>query len=209
MGVACAVIVLAGVVHGKLTQRWGPGGQLEKAAATLASFPESFGDWRLEDSSPMEPAVVEMLQCADYVNNAYMNSRTGEVVRVALIVGPSGPTAVHTPEICYSSRAYEIIEEAQRNEFAVDGVKHAFWGVRFKSSSPGGAGLKVYYAWTADQAWRASEAPRYEYAGAPYLWKIQIAGAMGAADDSPSNDPCRRFIEDLLRDGWKPQAADS
>ena len=50
-----------------------------------------------------------------------------------MIAGPAGPISVHTPEICYSSRAYSIQEP--RVQTAVsdkNGRTHSFWSVSFR-----------------------------------------------------------------------------
>lgn len=204
--VAAGVLLIAigGGVHGRMTQRWGEPADLVAATQVLDQFPESFGDWRLQDSAAMDANVTETLQCAGYINRTYLNASTSEVVRVAIIVGPPGPTAVHTPEICYSSRSYTIDQEASEKTIEGPDGENTFWAVRFRSNEPGGGELYVYYAWTADGVWHASKAPRYEYGGAPYLFKIQLAGQPPLVGKTTGDDLCARFLNDLTQSGWSP-----
>lgn len=198
-------IIAGGWAHGKMTQRWGPPSDLVKAATALQSFPAEFAEWRLQDSTPMDQQVVETLDCAGYINRTYRNLGTSEVVRIAVLVGPPGPTAVHTPEICYSSRTYKIEEAAKKQPIFSGKSEHAFWKVQFRSEKPGGGTLWVHYAWTVDGAWQASDAPRYAFGGAPYLYKLQVAGEPLIAGKEGSNDPCQTFLNDLMQSGWNLQ----
>ena len=205
----CAVagliaVVVGGVVHGKLTQRWGPGNDLVLAAAALDSFPDAFGPWRLHDSAEMSDRVVEMLQCAGHVNRTYVNLDTAEQVNVAVIVGPPGPIAVHTPEICYSSRTYKIDEAAKKMTLSQQDAGHSFWLTKFRSKQPGGENLYVGYAWTTDGIWHASDSPRYEYGGKPFLFKIQLAGSPLRSSEKLSDDLISRFLDALLQTSWRP-----
>src|SRR5262245_53263400 len=110
MTVGVGITVATGFVHGRLTQRWGPPLDLEGASRNLEALPTTIGDWQLVREDPMPEAILQMLSCAGHVNRQYVNRHTGNTVSIAIIVGPPGPTAVHTPEICYSSRAYSIQE---------------------------------------------------------------------------------------------------
>ena len=88
----------SGVLYGKYSQRWGPPADLTGAAAQLEKLPRQLGNWKLAEERPMEDSTVEMLECAGYVNRRYVNQQSGQTVNLAIIVGPAGPTAVHTPE---------------------------------------------------------------------------------------------------------------
>ncbi len=196
-------VALGGLVHGRLSHRWGEPADLVAAAELLNDFPEQFGDWRLATKESMDDSVVETLQCAGYLSRAYTNSATAESVRVAVIVGPPGPTAVHTPEICYSSRTYNLEKRPESEKIGNEQDGDTFWSVKFRSKEAGGGELNVYYAWASDGVWRASESPRYEYGGLPFLYKIQVAGAPSPFGVRQEEDLCKRFLQDLLRSGWR------
>ena len=194
----------AGVLYGKYSQRWGPPADLMAAAAQLETLPRQLGNWKLAEESPMEKSSVEMLQCAGYVNRRYINQQSGQAVNVAIIVGPAGPTAVHTPEICFSSRAYEAQGKRQRIVLASSPTKKdAFWRVDFSTKNALADDLRVYYAWSGGSTWEASDSPRYEFAALPYLYKLQLAGAIRPGKQGKdADDPCRDFLEELLKTDW-------
>jgi len=201
---ALVAVATGGLVHGNLSQRWGDPPDLVAAADTLKHFPEQLGDWRLVRNESMDNSVVETLQCAGYVSRAYTNAATAETVRIAVIVGPPGPTAVHTPEICYSSRTYDL--ERRPEVVAIDEEQggDTFWSTEFRSKEAGGGILNVYYAWSANRVWQASNSPRFEFGGSPYLFKLQVAGTPSPFGANHDEDLCKRFLRELLRSGWRP-----
>ena len=191
--------LVSGVIHGWMSNRWGASEEVLAAASKLEEFPERFGNWQSQSSQEMSENTLTTLECAGYFVRAYANQETGETVKVAVIVGPSGPTAVHTPEICYSSRAYTIREDPQpvtvQNSEDSD---EEFWRLTFQSNDLDGDLLRVYYAWSSGGPWSAAENPRLAYAGYPYLYKIQLAANLPPGVNPEASDPCVGFLRDFV-----------
>jgi hypothetical protein len=204
---ACSGVIITlatGLVHGRITQRWGAAPDLQKVASQLKALPPDIGDWRLLDESTIEERVLQMLSCAGYINRQYVNRKSGQTVSIAIIVGPSGPTSVHTPEICYSSRAHSI--ETPRRQIRLsgaDGTMHSFWSLTFRSQNPLSDELSVCYAWSAGDVWVASESPRFEYAAEPLLFKVQVAGSVSPRRATDAQDPCQEFLAAFLQLSWQ------
>lgn len=203
---AIALTLVTGLVHGRLSQRWGPAPDLLAAAKRLESFPQQFGDWQLLKQEPIDESTIEMLSCVGYVNREYVNRKTGETVWIAIMLGPAGPIAVHTPEVCYSSRAYTIHEPRKRISLSDPaGHAHSFWSLAFRTNTPTTDQLRVCYAWYGKEGWEASKSPRFEFGGLPLLYKVQVASLVPPTTGSPngeSPDPCERFLGDVVRSGW-------
>lgn len=201
--IATLVTFASGLVYGSWTQRWGRAPSLDAAAKRVEELPSQLGPWHLQKELPMAKEVVEMLECAGYANRVYEHQGNGAIVNVALIVGPPGPTAVHTPEICYSSKAYEIAEPREKRFFKTSkGGVHSLWSTTFKSPTVSADELRVYYGWSEGQQWTASQSPRFEFGGSPLLYKIQVASIAGSADGEKTSDSCQDFINSLLRTYW-------
>ena len=200
VGLALAMTLLAGVLQGNLSNRWGSSPDMQVAAARLSDLPDHFGDWQLQSVEPFDPRVEEILQCAGHIHCKYVNTKNpAETVSVTIILGPSGPTAVHTPEICYSSRDYKTLVTPQRVAIAgSDGQQHEFWAMTFQRNDRSAATLRTYYAWTTGGSWSAPKSARFAYAGQPMLYKIQLASHVPANSSSKAIDPCRRFLEAFL-----------
>ncbi len=212
---AAGLILVSGLIHGRMSR---PSPDVLPVAGKLKHIPKQVGSWEYlpseensladKSSEKMEDSTVDMLQCAGYIVRTYKNENTGESVNMFLIVGPSGPTSVHTPEVCYDSRGYPIRETRQRvtiqdaegpeDEQDAEGPEDEFWAVTFRSKDLGAGMLRIYYAWSTGGAWSASEGPRYAYAGHAYLYKIQLASSIPSYGDSEEDDPCSRFLRAFL-----------
>ena len=213
---AAGLILFSGLIYGRMSNRWGPSPDVRAVAAKLKHIPKQVGSWKYEpsedkslkdkSSEKMEDSTVDMLQCAGYIDRTYKNKDTGEIVNMFIILGPPGPTSVHTPEVCYSSQGYPIRETRQRvtiqngeePEEKAQGPEDEFWATTFRSNDLGAGMLRIYYAWSTGGAWSATEKPRYAYAGHPYLYKIQLASSIPSYGDSEEDDPCRRFLQAFL-----------
>jgi len=203
LAIGVGIVLSTGVLYGHYSQRWGPPIDLVAAGSHLDSFPRQLGKWQLTEELPMGDSALAMLECAGYVNRRYVNQESGETVSVAIIVGPAGPIAVHTPEICYSSRAYEL--QDQRRSVVIGtapDAEQSFWCVDFKTRNLMADQLRVYYAWSRGERWEASTSPRLKFAAAPLLYKIQLAGLSAPATKTANSDPCRQFLDELLDSKW-------
>lgn len=202
--VGLAATLLGGALYGRYSQRWGPPADLTLAAQQLTNMPRELGEWTLAEEFPLQRSAVEMLQCAGYVNRNYVNRTTGESISVAIIVGPPGPIAVHTPEICFSSRSYQL--QGSRHKVQLETSSHLsnkFWRTDFTSKNILAEGLRVHYAWSRGNGWEASASPRYEFAAAPLLYKIQLAAPLKPKLGEESSDSGREFLKALMDSGWE------
>ena len=193
---AMGLTVASGAAIGKMSNRWGPSQTSLAAARKLEEFPEQFGNWKLKSSEGMSETAVKMLECSGYISRVYKNQESGESVNLAVIVGPSGPISVHTPEVCFSSRDHKTLES--RKPTAVGASGDQFWAMTFESNDVNANLIRVYYGWTPGNQWEATENPRFSFAGCPYLYKIQLASHIPAGTDLTNTDPCKNFLEDFI-----------
>lgn len=196
----CLATVATGWIQGRLSNRWGEPADLVTAGEQLAQVPTRVGEWQMQSSRPFEDEVLQMLRCAGHFTRVYKNVLTGELVTVALLVGPPGPTAVHTPEICYSSRGQTIAERPKPiSTHRPQAADETLWRMVFVSNSVEKSRFSVVYGWCGeDGEWRAATRPRFVYGGAPLLYKIQLVGALTERSDQDSSDACQRFLQDFL-----------
>jgi hypothetical protein len=173
--------------------------QLLVRAAQVLEQPldKRVGNWQVIHETPLDDRTVEMLQCPAHISRVYVHDQTGDRVSVTVLVGPAGPIAVHTPEICFSSQDYKI--DSNRSAITIgegEDTKQSFWDVAFLSNDVVGSKLRVVYAWSDGRRWAASEQPRIDYGALPYLYKLQIAGPEAPA--AGEFDPCRDFLDQFL-----------
>ena len=193
---AILLVGLGGWIHGELANRWGVSTDVIALGERLRQVPLELGSWRSHGDKELSESTLTLLECKGYLNRSYVHQGTGEVVTVAVMFGPKGPIAVHTPEVCYSSQNVQPNEkrEAVSNDF--DGEQNQFWKLSFSTNTLEKGKLNVMYAWSDGGAWQASESPRFWRTN--YLYKIQTA-AQGLGVKEASTDEFFRFFLPELR----------
>lgn len=194
---AAALVCLGGVLHGYYSNRWGVPVNVQKIGESLSMAPLEFGDWVAEGDKDLSEAVSSLLECKGSLNRVYVNRTTGEVVSVAILFGPKGPIAVHTPEICYSSREVRATGGRKAVENQFDGLPNHLWSLMFESNNIEKSKLSVRYAWSDGGEWVAAEAPRFWRTD--YLYKLQTAAPIGASGKDPTDDFLRAFLPELRK----------
>lgn len=207
--VGVIVLAAASLAGDQVCRRVASGGDqeylLRQGADTLARLPSTIGTWRTLESAPLDDDVLAMLQCRAHQSRVYIDEETGEKVRLVLLFGASGPLVAHTPEICYSSANFEIIESSQPVIVRGAGTgADVFDKVVFRSRSVAAEAQQVLYAWLRPGGqWEAPRNPRLKLAGAPILFKLQLSTeaplqSTQAKDQSATADADQRFLSDLL-----------
>jgi len=188
--------IAGGLIQGRPSHRWGPRGDSHLATEQLRqSLPSRVGSWRLQRESPIEETVLKMLQCSAYISRVYEHDQTGDMVAVAVLLGPFGPISVHTPELCYSANNYSVTRERKAVSITdQSGEKHTFWESHLRSNGLEGESLRVIYGWTTNGQWKAAERPRFEFAGVPHLYKLQLVGDLTFQRGGKEFDPCEDFL---------------
>jgi Protein of unknown function (DUF3485) len=203
LGLAVLITLAGGVLYGSYVQRWNAPAELSGAATWLKEFPGEIGNWKAVEELPIGEHSLQMLECAGYISRRYVNQDSGQSIQLAIMLGPPGPIAVHTPEICYSSRAYEMESERALTPLEVSpNRRHSFWRLDFSTRNAFADGLRVYYAWGLGSEWKASDSPRFEFAGSPLLYKLQLASSVSPRLSEDAADPGQEFLEELLKSSW-------
>ncbi len=196
-----ALTLASGVIHGQMSYRWGKPVDMLAAATKLGKTPEKIGPWVAEESGKLDPETAKILESAGSIVRTYVSQDTGARVQVAVLLGPTGPTAVHTPDICYSSQDFRTLQELAPWEFTEGDRKNEFLGMTLEPIQlTSGGMLRTYHAWSTGKAWSAPLGDnRLAFAKARYLYKIQIACPLAdLADAGTDKDPGRLFLRDFI-----------
>jgi hypothetical protein len=197
--VLAGVTLLGGAIQGHMSRRWGRSQEFQVLADRLQELPQDVGPWRMKASLPLSPAAEAVLECAGYMCRQYENQKTGELVTVALLLGPAGPISVHTPDVCYTSQDYSILESPTRTQFdAGNGSQDELWSTSLQSMNLTASSLRVYYGWSTGGPWSAPDDARFAFAGQSHLYKIQVAGPLPSPGDEKASDQGRIFLKEFL-----------
>jgi hypothetical protein len=193
MLICVAAILGSGLMTGYLQGRWQPSANLQAIGDRLQDLPAKLGNWELAGEGKLEPQAQKLLQCYGSSVREYSNPTTGDRLNVALLFGPRGPIAVHTPEVCYSSVGTETMGSREAVSISQENETDQFWKVQFRAAQADAPHLEVWYAWSDGGPWHAAKAPRIWFTN--HLYKIQIA-TPPPRNGQPS--PAQDFLESLL-----------
>jgi hypothetical protein len=150
------------------------------------------GDWTLVEEGDLDDSALEILRCFGSFRNVYQHIPTKSIVQVAVMYGPRGPIAVHTPEVCYSSQGTTETKSREVETVESDGKTNEFWSVEFAYNDDPDSFFEVWYAWSAGEEWVAAEHPRFWLT--EDLFKIQLSGPSRGTSFSP----CKSLLTALL-----------
>ena len=176
--------------------------QLQAATEVIRNLPATVGPWRSVPAEPISENALRILQCRAHASLSFVNDDTGERVSVVLMAGTAGPMVAHTPESCYESGSFEMVEASHAESIASSGgLTDTFERVTFRPKSGGPALQRIYHAWRKSQGrWEAPRNPRLALGGEAMLYKLQMATSVPdkPADETAGSDACRCLLESLI-----------
>lgn len=191
--------IASGAIAGVFGNRWGAPSSLTAASQRFANFPDRVGEWQLEKAEPFAPEITEILECAGSTSRIYRHRVTGQVIRVAMQVGPTGPTAVHTPDVCLSSHDFEQVSGPARIQVLTSSRGGgSFWKADYRARTLEGGAAHLIYGWSTGSGWMAAERPRFEFVGHRLLYKLQLSLPFVEGENDDSEDAYRGFLNELL-----------
>jgi Protein of unknown function (DUF3485) len=189
---ALAMLLASGVLYHLLAK---DSDQLDPAAERVALVPMAIGDWQGHDQA-VDRESFEQAGAKSYWMRSYVKSRTGESILVILMCGRAGKMSVHTPEVCYRGAGYELYDQPAACAIQSDA---SFWSAQFTKKTPTPMHLRLYWAWNAHGVWEASTSPRWQFRGAPFLYKLYISRDNSRQPGvAPSADVAVQFMREFL-----------
>jgi hypothetical protein len=187
------VTFAGGLVQGHLRDRWGGSAASLAAAEQLKQLPETIGPWETVQTFELRDREQEVLQTYGHIGRIYQHRETGQRVNMSLFVAPAGPASVHTPEICLGSVEFRL--HAARSVLSVPNRPDQLWTATFRSVDVEQRPVRVVYGWRYQDAWVASEQPRFTFVGKPYLFRLNLRCV---GDDADTKQICEQFLQALL-----------
>jgi hypothetical protein len=180
-----------GALQGWLSGRWIDRSKQQDISQAITNLPTSVGDWTLQNDVPIGEAALSLLNPFGHINRTYANEKTGWVISIAVLYGLKGPIAVHTPEVCYSSRDFALLAPKSAYTIPIPN-EGTLWRQEFQSQRVGAEHMMVYHGWSDGGPWMAAKNPRF--LRTETLTKIQVA-AFGADQEK---DPIPEFLEQFI-----------
>lgn len=200
VAVAVLLLVVTGVVHGLMADRWGPPELLIDAAARLDRVPASMGDWASQDLE-VDDRVKTIAGAQRILSRVYTHRPTGSSVNVLIVCGRPGPVSEHPPTVCFTSSGFRLAQ-TERKHMVRDGDVDLgeFWlGDFTKTTDLVPESMRTFWGWSADGTWEAAENPRLKYAPSPVLYKLYVTRPLvRTGDEVDENDLAIQFMHLFL-----------
>ncbi|MEO2033140.1 MAG: hypothetical protein ABGZ35_13745 [Planctomycetaceae bacterium] len=187
---------ISGWQHGRLTERWGVTADVAAIAARIEDLAIDVDGWdSTGQTGSIKDAVRNQAGAEGYFSQHYVDSVTGADVRATVMCGPPGPIAMHVPTVCFTNAGMTQLatEEPAKLPGSKDEDQH-FWMADYRpQESRPGPTIRAFWSWSPDAAdWTIPEAPRFEFAREPYLYRIYITAPSAifkrVSDDSGESD---------------------
>jgi hypothetical protein len=180
----------------------------EQQAALLDKVPVKVGDWHGDDM-PVDPTVRKKAGAVGAVQREYHNVRTGEKVRLWLIVGHAREVSYHTPDVCYPGQGFEALasENSVYPMVFPDQPKTDFFTNTFRRNTSTGVQLeRVFWNWynpsnkenEGKVVWEAPKNPRWSFGNSRALYKMYFTSSMRDLKETADKSPCVRFAREFL-----------
>lgn len=182
-----------------------------KSPFPLAAVPLALGDWQGRDDA-FDPQIARATGSVDRVFRTYVDRRTGTRLSVIVLYGPAVDMAVHTPENCYRSAGYALVDGPRGRPVRLGDGAVSFRALTFARGDESRHDRQhVYYAWRYDGHWSPDLAIQKRIERIAGMYKVHVArsatdqerfdlvetGADGAAAQL-LRDPCQDFLERLV-----------
>lgn len=170
---------------------------LEKASSRLSEIPSSIGNWDSIDGT-IDERERSVAGIHGWIRREYRNQKTGYVVNLTLLCGPSGPMCVHPPTACFEGVGYSLssgpsVVSIQGQNDAVAALNRAAFTAPAKSEEDL---IRVHWGWSTDGLWDAPANPRLSYRGYPALYKLYVVDRMNSR--GPDLAQAESFLHDAL-----------
>ena len=204
--VLIALTAIPTIVDGQRRFRWGTDSEVATIAEQLEMLPKQIGDWECTNETELDANSADLLLPFASITRTYSNQREQLNVNLLILLGPTGPTAVHTPDICFDSRNFKKIGE--RKAISVDSdstfgkkTESRFFRTEFISRDINQNGLKSVYGWrTKDGPWIAAKQPRWHFAESRYLFKLQATSIFPNTEQMQDSRLLENFVAELERE---------
>ncbi len=202
--VIVALILTAGTIHGRWTNRWARATELQYAVDHVGKLPLNLGDWEGRENvlDEKERKLYDASEAVVWVTRRYVHRLTGEALSLLVLCGPPGPTAAHSPEACYGGGGHDLSGPPERKEFAF-GPGHAkavFQVGNFRRGEAASSmGLRIYWSFRGGSIWEVPDNTRITFARYPALYKVYVIRQMAMAEGMQTVDEVApQFIQALM-----------
>lgn len=197
------LLIGGGVVDGFITNRWTPSDELQRATEALQNVPVTIGEWEGVNDE-IDERTMRVAAATGAIKRIFTNRETNDWISVTVMCGPHGPISLHPPTVCFVGAGWELAGDAETADipFKQDSTCE-FWQAEFaRTERLQQQTIVTNWGWNNGSGWKASDNPRFEYAGSPYLFKLYFTSPAHLARDEKKilrDEFMRQFLIEFER----------
>jgi hypothetical protein len=194
---AAALIVAAGFVEGRWSNRWGMSPELSSLSERLGEIPPTLGGWTSSDGR-LSDREVALAGATGHLVRTYSRRADGARITILLLAGLPRDIAAHTPDVCYPGAGYQL-DQPERIELTSESTLTAVLRTaRARSPAPGATPLRIYWSWNDGEGWQAPDDPRWTFAGRRALCKLYAVADLSTDNADATETPTAELLRVLL-----------
>ncbi len=191
--VAAIAIVFGGIgLSSALKPSRGESAAAADVQARLDAVPLAFGDWA-GTVNVIPPKHLQIAEAQAHLSRTYTHKSSRRSASVMLLYGEPGPLGAHTPETCYVGAGYRQLGAAVVRDLAGAEV----WAAKFETAGDAPVTLNVNWAWGTGDGWKASDNPRFDFAGHSRIYKLYVSDVVPRGE-GPGRAPADDFVPAFL-----------
>ncbi|MEZ6139249.1 MAG: hypothetical protein R3B84_01640 [Zavarzinella sp.] len=197
IGIAFALILTTGVLHGMWTNRWSGTTKESELRAPLAQLDQPLAGWvpgKMIELNPQDLPADTNTESRAFSHPA----AKGQLV-ASLTAGKPGVVAAHTPDVCYLGSGYQLQGSVGKKSFpGSDGTKIEMYQADFvKTSASNREAVRVLWTWHDGKQWRAPDYPRLTFFRTPIVYKLYIVQPVTEGMALTETESYRNFVTAL------------
>ncbi len=209
MVIACTFLAIFGVVRLWQDGRHQLAIQLpNKPPFALALIPKTLGVWRVKEdarlnliwSTEEEKKIVDMTgSIGEPLKRLYVDKETGVTLAVLILFGPAEKVTGHTPEVCYPSAGYELVESFDVKLTLPQPVNYRSL-LFVKNGGAAAMRNEVFYTFRQTGNWSPIVSGNWKtLETSPPVFKVQIQRSVTEREHRGGvKSPCQNFLDELI-----------
>jgi hypothetical protein len=207
-GLAARAAIVVAILVGSGGVRWWQARRVEarmdagrERQFKLDEIPLTLCDWAGERSE-MDERIVRATGSDELITRRYVDGRTGVVLDVIVLYGPTSEIFIHSPEVCYPKAGFGSHEKTVDRTLEIGDVKATFRSVAYAKGDPGSREIQdVYFSWRYNGDWTPTVGSPKQLDRIPGMYKVQVARRLTQRETrADERDPCEAFLKVLIPD---------
>jgi uncharacterized protein DUF3485 len=196
IGLAVAIMLVAGVIQGWISERWGTFPELQLLSEQLTSVPMQIGEWEGQDGEKSNDKILKISGAEGELVRIYRNAN-GEEVRVSIICARLMDIFLHSPDRCYPAAGFEMQGSPEPVVIEIGDSTAEFFTTSFRKSEPTGThDERGFWTWSGNGQWVAPKNPKLAFAGQQHaLYKLYVFANQVPKQRPNDRDYCKEFIK--------------